>query len=261
MITDIIVAYLLQVGFTLGVIFVFGWLISVCNKIFYSNFGMYGTAICYVTGAIGTPVHELSHALFCLIFGHKIDEIQLFQISGDGTLGYVNHSYNKKNIYHRIGNFFIGIAPIIVISTILYLLSLVLLPSYVESIEKLSYAVLSFDGHNILVSVKKIVGSFFGAIGSWQWWDFMVVRILLALHSTLSGADIKGMFNGLWFLLFALLIVDVVLRIVSKEYFTAFTQYIISFGTTEVAILSILLSISVVALVISFIFKYGKKIK
>ena len=80
---DIFISFLLQVAFTVGIIFLFGWLIALCNKVFYSNFGRYGHIVCYITGFIGTPIHELSHALFCLIFGHKILEIKLFQISDD----------------------------------------------------------------------------------------------------------------------------------------------------------------------------------
>ena len=104
MIGDILVCYLLQIVFTVGLIVLFGFLIAFCNKRFYANFGNYGRAVCYITGAIGTPLHECAHALFCLIFGHKVTEIKLFQINAaDGTLGYVNHSYNPKNIYHKVG--------------------------------------------------------------------------------------------------------------------------------------------------------------
>lgn len=55
---------------------------------------------CLLTGLIGIPIHELGHAYFCLIFGHKIKNIKLFSFSSfEYSLGYVNHSYNpKKNI-------------------------------------------------------------------------------------------------------------------------------------------------------------------
>ena len=99
MILDILLGFLLQILFTIGLIVLVGFLIALCNKKFYSNLGGLGMTACYVTGCIGTPIHELSHALFCLIFGHKITEIKLFQInSDDGTLGYVKHSYNSYRL-------------------------------------------------------------------------------------------------------------------------------------------------------------------
>ena len=64
--------------FTLGLVFLFGKVIALCNGAFYRNFGSKGRAVCYATGFIGTPVHEASHALMCLIFGHKIVEIKFF---------------------------------------------------------------------------------------------------------------------------------------------------------------------------------------
>jgi hypothetical protein len=66
----------------------------------------------FVTAFIGVPVHEIAHAIACLVFGHKINKIKLLQFNGTPTLGYVEHSYSKRNIYHRIGNLFIGLAPL-----------------------------------------------------------------------------------------------------------------------------------------------------
>jgi hypothetical protein len=66
-------------------------------------------------GWLGTAVHELSHALFCVLFGHKITELRLFdpRASGGG-LGYVRHAYDARNPVQQIGNLFIGLAPILV---------------------------------------------------------------------------------------------------------------------------------------------------
>ena len=45
-------------------------------------------------GWLGTIIHELGHALFCIIFRHKITEMKLFDPDPEtGTLGYVQHTY------------------------------------------------------------------------------------------------------------------------------------------------------------------------
>ncbi len=196
MMIEVFVNYIYQVVFTIGSIGLFGFIIALCNRIFYRNFGSKSNLICHVTGVIGTPVHECAHALFCLLFGHKIVEIKLFQIhSEDGTLGYVSHTYNRKNIYQRIGNFFIGVAPIIVISMLLYLLSLLLLPNMINMIQ---YEVLNFSWNKSITNIFKIIGTY--ATTSW-FWIFIVISVFLALHMNLSKADIKGALSGLVLLL------------------------------------------------------------
>ena len=60
----------------------------------------------------GVVIHELSHLFFCLIFQHKIVKVNLFSPQEDGTLGMIQHSYDSRNIFQRIGNFFIGSAPV-----------------------------------------------------------------------------------------------------------------------------------------------------
>ena len=66
------------------------------------------------TGWLGTPIHELSHAVMCWLFRHNVDEIALFEPDREsGRLGYVRHSYRKGNFYEELGTVFIGIAPLI----------------------------------------------------------------------------------------------------------------------------------------------------
>lgn len=261
MIGDILVCFLLQIAFTVGLIVLFGFLIALCNKRFYANFGNYGRAACYITGAIGTPLHECAHALFCVIFGHKVTEIKLFQInSADGTLGYVNHSYNPKNIYHKIGNFFIGVAPIIVISAVLYLLAWWLLPNFVAEISG-SFKIGDFvtDIGKVFISLFNVLQSFFLCALSWQWWVFLIVGVFLALHMTLSKADIKGALSGVLFLLITILVVDVILGLVSGNLLTAFTQEVLGIAGYLLCILVLALIISIIAVIVSFAFRIAKR--
>lgn len=260
MIEDILVCFLLQISLTIGLIILFGFLIALCNRRFYANFGNYGMAVCYITGAIGTPVHECAHALFCLVFGHKITEIKLFQInSADGTLGYVNHSYNSKNVYHKIGNFFIGVAPITVISTIMYLLAYLLLPSFIAEING-GFKMSDFvnDIGKVFTNLIEMIRFFFLCAHSWQWWLFLIIGVFLTPHMTLSKADIKGALSGLLFVLLAFLVVDVVLELVDVGLLQGFTSEVLGFASYLLSVLVLSLTISVIELLISFCFKYGK---
>lgn len=258
---DIITNFILQNVFTIGLIMLFGFLIALCNKKFYANFGNYGRMVCYITGAVGTPIHECSHALFCLIFGHKIKSIKLFQInSADGTLGYVNHSYNPKNFYHKIGNFFIGVAPIIVISALLYLLAYLLLPEWLEELSFNLGKDESFANFgNELLQVFSAIPLFFLYAVTWEWWVFVIFGMFLSLHMTLSRADIKGALSGILLLIGAILIVDIVLGIVSSVFLNGFTKVALSIGSYLLCILLLALIISAVSVLISFIFRRIKR--
>lgn len=257
MFVEIILSFITQVVSTIGAIFLFGFLIALCNRRFYSNFGTKSMFVCYATGFIGTPVHELSHALFCLLFGHKIVKIKLFQINAeDGTLGYVNHTYNPKNIYQRIGNFFIGVAPIIVISALLYLFAFLIMPATLSDMTMLAKSI-SFDkgAGDFFHKIYLILYTFFTAATTWQWWVFVMVGMFFALHMTLSGADIKGALSGLLFVLPCLLIVDVILGLVGGGALSSFDSFMFSIGSVLDVFLLLALIISIMACIMSFIFR------
>lgn len=254
---NIMLSFLLQLLFTVGVIVLFGFLISLCNKLFYSNFGSWGRAVCYVTGAIGTPIHECSHALFCLIFGHKIEEMRLFQIDDDdGTLGYVWHSYNRRNVYHIIGNFFIGIAPIIVITALLYLLALPLAPSMLDGIfVSIGGLDVASGFMNPLMVLWDVIKAIFSQVTSFKWWLFVIIGSFLCLHATLSGADIKSTLGGGGILIGALLITNLILGFFGGGVVSAFTNAILSFGICLASFLMLSLAISLVAVLFSFLIR------
>lgn len=257
MIVDILIAYLSQILLLFGPILLFGYLIALCNRRFYANFGNHSMIVCYVTGCIGTPIHELSHALFCLIFGHKIVEIKLFQIGAeDGTLGYVNHTYNRKNLYQRMGNFFIGIAPIVVISAVLFLLAWLLMPSMITEMTASIQGISISEG--IGTSLTKLfdaIGTFFAYADTWQWWVFIGLGMFLALHMTLSGADIKGALSGLMFILALFLVIDIIIGFINIGILNSFTSWILWFAGYMICFLAFAFVIDLLALAVSLIYK------
>ncbi|MBQ8685396.1 MAG: DUF3267 domain-containing protein [Clostridia bacterium] len=257
MISEVITCFLTQIIFTIGAIILFGLLIALCNKLFYKNMGGFGKAACYITGFLGTPVHECSHALMCLIFGHKITEIKLFQInSQDGTLGYVNHSYNTKNLYQKIGNFFIGIAPIIVISGVLYLLSILLVPNMLELILGQTKDIRLDEGIiGVLDDMLFTIRIFFSYASTLNWWIFLLIGMFLSLHMTLSTADIKGAWSGLLLLLLVVLGIDIVFAIVDIEILSTFTRWCLSVGSYLSSVLILSLTVSIFAVILSYLFK------
>ncbi|MCD8307530.1 MAG: metalloprotease family protein [Clostridia bacterium] len=254
---DVFLSLLLQIVFTVGIIVIFGLLISLCNRAFYSNFKRHGITVCYITGFIGTPVHELSHALFCLIFGHRIVEMKLFQVSSsDGTLGYVTHTYNKRNIYQNIGNFFIGIAPILVIAAIMFVIAYFLLPSFTDTLHTLPATIEEVQFVPLVKNIWEIIKSFFSLIGTWQWWVFLIIGLFLCLHMTLSTEDIKGAWSGFITLVILLLVVDLILEAIGAAVLTSFTSAFMSIGGYLLAIMLISLIISLLYLLISVPFRF-----
>lgn len=234
--------------FTLGFIFLFGKVISLCNARFYQNFGSRGHAVCIATGFIGTPVHEASHALMCLIFGLKITEIKFFQPnSSDGTLGYVSHSYNPKNIYQKVGNLFIGIAPILVGFLILGGLLYLLLPEMFGDVLR------ELDQVDFISDFGQAFVNMFSYIGNWQWWVFLLVGSFIGLHMTLSKADMQGALSGIIVFLLLFLIVDLILLLIKKSLLVSFTNAILTFGTFLLFFFCLFFLIAVVLLILSAI--------
>ena len=168
----------------------------------------------YGFGWLGCSVHELSHAFFALIFGHKITEIKLFAPSKDGeSLGHVSHLYNKKSIYHKIGNFFIGISPLLAGGIVLFFSTLVIFSFNISELSSfritsqvltdfLMLKQLFFDILNSLLSFFNTVFAHSGVV----WWkSVLLFYILYSIGSsmTLSKSDVGSAFSGFfWVIVF-----------------------------------------------------------
>ncbi|KMT22496.1 hypothetical protein [Clostridium cylindrosporum] len=177
----------------------------------------FGWKAIMITAVVGVPIHELSHTIFSLIFGHRINKIKLIQRPDEnGTLGYVQHSYNPLSIYQQVGNFFIGVAPIFGGITALIIFMRQLVPTaYTKLIDiltkNLSINTLDTDViRNITTSYWEFIKTFFSLsnLGNIYFILFLFLAICISSHISLSTADIKGAFKGLVIMYIFLLIVN-----------------------------------------------------
>lgn len=94
-----------------GAIFVWGRLVS--------RFSAKTWIVYRSTGIIGGPVHEMSHAIACVLFGLRIRKLALFAPDAiTGQLGYVEFSYSPFSLRNSIGLLVQGVAPLLAGSAI-----------------------------------------------------------------------------------------------------------------------------------------------
>jgi len=206
---DLVLATLGQMASLFAGFFIFGLLIQFVSQLsFRSLLNAFGSKGTYLVAWLGTPIHELGHALFCLIFGHRIEDMQLFKPDPNtGTLGYVYHTWNPKNPWHVLGNFFIGIGPIVIGCAALFALFYFLIPDSPQVWD-------SIVGGASQLEDGASVGSYFTVFGdttlaiirhifnvanfsTWQFWVFLYLSICVASNIRLSWSDFKHSLAGL----------------------------------------------------------------
>ncbi|MFP4521466.1 MAG: hypothetical protein ACLFQK_04910 [Fibrobacterota bacterium] len=181
----------------------------------------FGTRAYMFFAAIGTPVHEIGHILACLIFRHKITGFSLFSREGS-SLGYVEHSYDRRSIYQSSGNFFIGLAPFIFGSAILYFsvkrlypefsLSKVPLLSYdnIKNFSSISY----FADYSLKTfgAVKSKLDFFFSieTYRNWRIYPLIIILIGIGGHISPSMNDFRGAARGFRVIFILILILNAV---------------------------------------------------
>lgn len=206
--------------------------------------------------APGTVVHELGHAIFCLIFLHKIDEISLFHPEPDGTLGYVKHAWDPASLYQRVGNFFIGTGPIWFGCAVVYLLSLVLvgkwffMPLVNFSVQPSDIATWKSIGGLALLFFRDLavpLGDLFNPdiVSGWKFWLFLYLTFCIGIHMSLSPSDLKGAGPGFALLVVGLLLTNFVAAIIvatapgnaTLHLMASLTAWLASFALTTCGIL------------------------
>ena len=205
---------------------------AISTKVF-----VYGTAI-------GVVLHECGHALFCIIFRHKIQKIIFFSPSGDGTLGSVSYTYNKKSIYQKIGLFFVGTGPVWFGLLALFLISWLLLPSNVTHSSQTGLArVREFSGYFFSLSVWC----------KWQTWLWLYLSLSVAAHITLSRPDIEGAWTGFVTLILTVLVAFLILGLFDG-FFARANHAARFFAANMMPVFVELVAVSIIALIIGAIF-------
>lgn len=227
---QLLVKTCIETVYLIGMITLIGLLLGVLRNNSIRNFQRsFGSRALMVTGVIGVPIHELSHAIFALLFRHKVSRIKLLQKpDAQGVMGYVQHSYNKGSIYQQIGNFFIGIAPIFGGVLSIILLMRITIPQAYEK-----FAGILIKGLNITVinkSTMEIMMNSYGeliriifSVKNFQniyFYIFLFIAVCISSHISLSIADIKGASRGLAAIFFILLVLN----------FFNLSQYLASFN-------------------------------
>jgi hypothetical protein len=216
----------------------------------------------YMFMGIGTAVHETGHAVFALIFGHRIKKIELFTADpGSESPGSVTHEYSSKNIYQNIGNFFIGIGPVIFGSLFLFMISYLL---FGIGFRNLSIVSVSVEAFNDFSSAKAIGMAMFNSFGSYlqivftgersTWWKVMLlIYLLYAVGSSisLSPSDISGSASGFVVFLAVLLVFNLA-TLWTGSFAINFFRFISSYfsGLYFLIMLSILVNMAFILLLL-----------
>lgn len=208
---SLIKAVAMQIAGIFGIFFVFGFILSKLQdwtqKKYKQSVGWKGILF---TAWFGTPIHELGHVFFAKIFRHRIGHISLFQPNKTtGGLGHVDHTFNKYSLYQRIGNFFIGAAPMIFGSVILFLMLYFLLPNGKEIFLPLA------NGQNSISAVISSLQETFkylftpANLAAWNFWLFIYLSFCLSAHIAPSKLDRKQMWSGFFWIILLLIILNI----------------------------------------------------
>ncbi len=225
---------ILQLIALFGLFFAFGLALShlqtKTHELYRRVFGWNGIVF---TAWFGTPFHELGHVFFAKLFRHQIEAVSLFEPNKEtGSLGHVEHSFNPLSLYQRIGNFFIGAAPLLFGLLILSLFVVFLLPNGYTILSPLATS----DSSSILSLGKGLMTALSGLFSvsnltSWNFWVFLYISFCVAAHMAPSKRDRKNMWGGLAWVTVILLVINLLFLSIGIDATTSILklQYILGF--------------------------------
>ncbi len=189
------------------------------NRRFGRRFGWCGVLPLAI---IGTPIHELSHAIIAILTGHRIQELALFRPNFlTGELGHIKHSWNERNpIQKYIGNPLIAIAPFFGGSLVLFLLTKLLMPQLIQgnTLPILSTDILKDYSqfktylNTLLIRTAFMLKIFFNwrNLLSIRFYIYVIFAFGVSLHLTPSRQDFVHFWSSLFGLFFIIFLLNLI---------------------------------------------------
>jgi hypothetical protein len=189
-------------------IIIFGLIFHIITVKSEENVLKIGWWLFVLLGWIGTPIHELSHYIMCILFRYEILDMKLFRpIKGkkDGLLGYVTYRTRSNNLHQKIGEFFVGIAPMIGGSLIIYGLFRLLMSNLYTNLISIN----DFNLNNIMdviihteYNIPKLI-------------LFLILSISISMHMSISKEDLKNAIYGIFWLEIIIVILSVIFTLIN----------------------------------------------
>lgn len=199
----------LVLGLVIGVPFLFIFLLSSINhrtkQQIANRFGI-GGQIGF--GFLGIIIHETSHLMVALLFGHHVDQVRLLRIpsADNNSLGYVHHTWNDRNLYQKMGNLFIGVAPIFGCCLATLILAKFTIPEVYQS---------------LITATQQSFSQMVFMMTDFSW-PSMLIFLVVAANICIGGfdlsqADFQNSKQGFWQAVIFLVLVTLVISVTSLQ--------------------------------------------
>lgn len=263
MLLNVLILSVTEIGYLLGILvaagFLLGWLKSVSDQWAYQALGKLGIML---TACIGTPIHEVGHAIMCVLFGHKIIAIKFFDINPkNSTLGYVNHSFNKYNPYQTCGNFFISLGPIFSGTAAILFFMYMLEPNTFHALQRYMVSapvnsdnivdLIKWSTHSMMIVYTGIVNS--ANTSAPSFWIFLFLAICTSAHIALSQEDIRHAVSGLVVTFFVVALFNIGALLFGVETLT-YVLKVAKYNIYMISMLSVSVAFSLVTALIMGVF-------
>jgi len=180
-----------------------------------------------------------------------------------GRAGYVSHAYNPGSIYQKTGNLFIGIAPVIVGSIVIYVAAVLLMPDILPPFSDIANAF-----SNVTAVFLSSIGSFASELldlnnyRRFEYWVFLYVLFCVGSSMKLSKADLRGAHSGFISLVGLIFTINIITRGISSSLGNTFLECCFSLIGKSFFIFNIMIVVLLMnLLLIGSLLYFAKKAK